>query len=134
MSKVVDKKEVEDLIEILAAYYPAGKQAVHVLLAIQRWAKHLEYPINSLTDLTKRLHTNPIIVNEKHVNLEDITGPVPSYYFPIASYENLVEKVNELYEIKAGKRAISMAMLPRRITSPSTVSSSRIPGTVTDVH
>jgi hypothetical protein len=35
---------------------------------------------------------------------QDITGPIPSYYLPTASYENLIEKVSELYGIKAGQR------------------------------
>ncbi|HEY7080545.1 MAG TPA: hypothetical protein VH500_12645 [Nitrososphaeraceae archaeon] len=32
-----------------------------------------------------------------------ITGPIPSYYFPISTYENLIEKFNELYRSKVAQ-------------------------------
>jgi hypothetical protein len=127
VSKDPDKKEVEELIEILAAYYPAAKQAIQVLLSIQRWAKHLEYPINSLTDLDKQVQKRPVKIDDKPIDLTSIIGPIPSYYFPVASYENLIEKVNELYGIKAGQQAApsspvsaagAAAMLAKRFPPP----------------
>ena len=45
-----------------------------------------------------------IQIEESPFHLENITGPIPSYYFPIASYENLIEKVNELYTIRTGQQ------------------------------
>jgi hypothetical protein len=106
VSKTSDKEEeVEELIEILAAYYPGAKQAIHLLLAIRRWAKHAEYPVNSLTDLDNQLLKRPIKIDDKPMDFTSIIGPIPSYYFPVASYENLIEKVNELYSIKAGQKA-----------------------------
>ncbi len=112
MSQDSDTKEVEELIEILAAYYPGAKQAIHVLLAIQRWAKHSDYPINSLADLEKLEKKRPIEIDGRPIDLASIIGPIPSYYFPVASYENLIEKVNELYAIKAGQRAPARPPLP----------------------
>jgi hypothetical protein len=56
--------------------------------------------VNSLIDLAKQEQKKPIRIDEKLVDLMDITGPIPSYYFPVASYENLIEKVNEFYRIK----------------------------------
>jgi hypothetical protein len=103
-----DTREVEELIDILAAYYPGAKKAIHVLLGIQRWAKHLEYPVNSFMDLGKQVQKKPIRIDNNSVELGDITGPIPSYYFPIASYENLIEKVNELYRIKTAQQAPSL--------------------------
>jgi hypothetical protein len=126
MSKDSDKKEVEELIEILAAYYPGAKQAIHVLLDIQRWAKQLDYPINSFADFDKRLQRKPIKIGDRHVDLNDITGPIPSYYFPVASYENLIEKINELYEIKARQMpATSPQHFPA--AGPTTMLSKRLP-------
>ncbi len=101
MSKVSDKKDIEELIDILAAYYPAAKNTIQLLSAVQKWAKELEYPVNSYSDLTKRIQKKQIMIDDKPVGLEDLTGPIPSYYFPIASSENLLEKVQELYQIRS---------------------------------
>jgi hypothetical protein len=57
VSNLYDKKEIEELVEILAAYYPAAKKTIQVFSAIQGWAKRLEYPINSFTDLHKQAGT-----------------------------------------------------------------------------
>ena len=60
MSESFDKKNVEEIaekeiVEILMDYYPSAKKTIDVLLGIQKWAKKLNYPINSFSDLARQV-------------------------------------------------------------------------------
>jgi hypothetical protein len=111
MSKSFDKKDLEDLVEILMDYYPSAKKTIDVLLEIQQWAKKLNYPINSFSDLARQAQKNPITIEDKEADFANIKGVMPAYYFPIASFENLMEKAYEI--IKLGQKQ------PALMTQPS---------------
>jgi hypothetical protein len=112
MSKTsFDKKDVEELLEILMDYYPSAKKTIDVLLGIQKWAKKLNYPINSFSDLARQVQKNPIMIDDKEVDFANIKGVMPAYYFPIASFENLIEKVHEIVKLGQQQPAL-MTRLP----------------------
>ena len=107
MSKSFDKKNVEEtvekeIVEILMDYYPSAKKTVDVLLGIQKWAKKLNYPINSFSDLARQVKKNSITIDDTEADFANIKGVMPAYYFPIASFENLMEKAYEI--IKLGQQ------------------------------
>lgn len=81
-----------------------------VLLGIQKWAKKLNYPINSFSDLARQAQKNPITIEDKEADFANIKGVMPAYYFPIASFENLMEKTYEI--IKLGQQQSTLMTRP----------------------
>jgi hypothetical protein len=106
MSKSFDKKEVEELVEILMDYYPSAKKTIDVLLEIHKWAKKLNYPVNSFSDLARQVQKNPITIDDKEVDFANIKAVMPAYYFPIASFENLIEKAHEIIKLRQQQPAL----------------------------
>ena len=51
------------------------------------------------------------MIDDKEVDFANIKGVMPAYYFPITSFENLIEKVHEIVKLRQQQPAL-MTRLP----------------------
>jgi hypothetical protein len=88
----------EDLVNSMAPD-PRLKKTVEFVLSVRDASMELDYPINSFSDFQNKLLDKSISIED---NILEINGNdmerhiIPSYYFPIVSKENFVEKLVEL--------------------------------------
>ena len=61
--------------------------------------------------MAKQVQKNPITIDDNEVDFANTTGVMPAYYFPIASFENLIEKVHEIVKLGQQQPAL-MTRLP----------------------
>ena len=95
MSHKSDKKETDRLVEMLKNY-PQASRIVEMLLAIQKLADGLKFPINSLDEFVNQIKDKQPTVNASF-SLDELKNRIPSYYLPFVSKENFLEKAQGLF-------------------------------------
>lgn len=73
-----------------------------VVKTVNQVSNEIRYPINSFDDLVKKTAGMKLSVGKVGINVSDLRVFVPAYYFPIASKENLSEKLNEISKSSLG--------------------------------
>lgn len=74
----------------------ASARTMAFLSAVEKTLATLHYPIQSFDELVNETAEKKISVGKIAIEVSTLRGLVPAYYFPIASRENLLEKLNEL--------------------------------------
>lgn len=91
-----------------------GPRELDELELVLRVVPDLEFPINSGGELLDQIgegRTLPVL--EMDVDPVRMIKYMPAYYFPIASYENLVEKMAEL--VRQNRRAFDEEKVSKKI-------------------
>jgi hypothetical protein len=91
-----------------------GSHALREIALITEALPELKFPINSAGELLDQLgddSTRPVLGMALDPAL--LIKRMPAYYFPIASYENFVEKMNEL--MNANRRTVDRPKYERKI-------------------
>lgn len=110
----LDPRGHEDMAELLDAM-PAfrvtplvGPADLRELAVLMPHLDRLEYPLNSAAELVEQLGGGEAVFEVYDVKVEPIrmVKYMPAYYFPVASLENLVEKLAEL--IRANRKQVDL--------------------------
>jgi hypothetical protein len=90
------KDEIKELKKILARN-PAAQNALEAHALLSELGDSLRYPINSSGELMKQLVGKKLDIGDQPINAEQYIKKVPKFYFPIASKEDFIEKMDEIF-------------------------------------
>jgi hypothetical protein len=85
----------------------AAARTMAFLSAVGKTLATLHYPINSFDELVSETTGKKISVGKIAINVSALRSLVPAYYFPIASRDNLVEKLTEISRLAGAALAKS---------------------------
>lgn len=85
-----------------------GSADLRELRVLMPYLEKLEYPINSAGELIEQIGGSDASFDVYDVKVEPMRmiKYMPAYYFPVASLENLVEKMAEL--VRANRKAVDL--------------------------
>lgn len=90
-----------------------GHRELEELSVVTATLPELSFPINSAGELLDQLEGKALSVLDMEVDAVRMIKYMPAYYFPIASYENFVEKMAEL--MRANRRQVDEPKYVKKI-------------------